>query len=75
VHELAFVDDHVSVALCDSGIVDGLSDITTVGTGGGDAEELVPLPPPPAQPTRKRTVIRTLIDHGGSAWLVRTASS
>jgi len=52
-----------------------LRDISTVGTGEGDAEELVPLPPPPAQPTRKRTVIRTLIDHGGSAWLVRTASS
>jgi len=74
-HELAFVDDHVSAALCDSEIVDGLMDITTVGTGGGGAEELVLLPPPLAQPTRKRAVIRTLIDHEGSALPVHTASS
>jgi hypothetical protein len=74
VHELAFVDNHVSVALCDSEMIDGLMDIVTVGTGGGGGGDLLLLPNP-LQPTRKRTVIRTLIDRKGSALLVRTASS
>jgi hypothetical protein len=54
VHEVALVEDHVSVALCPSVIEVGATDRVTVGAGATTAftvteTEALPLPPAPLQ--------------------------
>jgi len=50
-HEVAFVDDHVTVADCPILIVVGLTEMVTVGAGAFtvNAAELVAVPPEPVQ--------------------------
>jgi hypothetical protein len=52
VHEVALVEDHVTVTLCPTVIVVGLADSVTVAAGAVltvTAAEACPLPPAPVQ--------------------------